>query len=501
MADNVSITAGAGTTIASDDVAGVQYPRVKQSIGADGTAVEVIPVVAGLDTTATGVQAVGVVGQFDDVATSAVTENQFAPVRISTRRALLVEGVASGTAQPVSLTSTTVTGTVAVTQSGTWDEVGINDSGNSITVDNGGTFAVQIDAGAVTSLALIDDTVFAEDGGHTTGDKGIQLLAVRKDSAASLAGTDLDYAPLQLDANGALRVVGSAGTTQYAEDAAHTTGDSTVFISGIRRDTTPATSATTAGDYTAFNIDANGRLYINSTAYTPNGDSAMDDTLDALKVSIVGDSVGSTVDTEDGTVAAAQASVALTIAMGYVYDGTNWVRRVTSHLIDDAAFTPGTTGVNVAGFQADEASIDSVDEGDAGAARMTLDRKVIVTPQPHTAGGLTIFRSIDLDETEEEIKATAGCVYGCWVTNTATATRWLKFYNATAANVTVGTTTPVITIGIPGNATDDIAGNFGPGGMGITFDTAITAAVTTGVADNDTGAPGANDVILNVFFK
>jgi hypothetical protein len=37
--------------------------------------------------------------------------------------------------QPVSLTSTTVTGTVAVTQSGTWDEVGINDSGNSITVD------------------------------------------------------------------------------------------------------------------------------------------------------------------------------------------------------------------------------------------------------------------------------------------------------------------------------------------------------------------------------
>jgi hypothetical protein len=40
-------------------------------------------------------------------------------------------------------TSTVVTGTVAVTQSGTWDEVGINDSGNSITVDNGGTFAVQ----------------------------------------------------------------------------------------------------------------------------------------------------------------------------------------------------------------------------------------------------------------------------------------------------------------------------------------------------------------------
>jgi len=30
---------------------------------------------------------------------------------------------------------------------------------------------------------------------------------------------------------------------------------------------------------------------------------------------------------------------------------------------------------------------------------------------------------------------------------------------------------------------------------GIQFDTAITIAATTGFADNDTGAPGANDVI------
>jgi hypothetical protein len=132
---------------------------------------------------------------------------------------------------------------------------------------------------------------------------------------------------------------------------------------------------------------------------------------------------------------------------------------------------------------------------------MTLDRKVIVTPQPHTGGGLSIFRSLDLDETEEEVKATAGTVHAIWVTNTATATRWLKLYNATTANVTVGTTTPLITIGIPGNSSDDISGHFGANSYGIGFDTAITAAVTTGVADNDTGAPGANDVIVNIFYK
>lgn len=36
MADNVAITPGAGVAIASDDIGGVQYPRVKVSRGADG---------------------------------------------------------------------------------------------------------------------------------------------------------------------------------------------------------------------------------------------------------------------------------------------------------------------------------------------------------------------------------------------------------------------------------------------------------------------------------
>lgn len=46
----------------------------------------------------------------------------------------------------------TVTGTVAVTQSGTWDEVGINDSGNSITVDDGGS-SLTVDGSVTTSEA------------------------------------------------------------------------------------------------------------------------------------------------------------------------------------------------------------------------------------------------------------------------------------------------------------------------------------------------------------
>lgn len=62
------------------------------------------------------------------------TTNEVTPLQVDASGRLKVE-VFSGETLPVSLTSTTVTGTVAVTQSGTWDEVGINDSGNSITVD------------------------------------------------------------------------------------------------------------------------------------------------------------------------------------------------------------------------------------------------------------------------------------------------------------------------------------------------------------------------------
>lgn len=167
---------------------------------------------------------------------------------------------------------------------------------------------------------------------------------------------------------------------------------------------------------------------------------------------------------------------------------------------DDAAFTPGTSEVLPIAYIADETATDSVDEGDAGAARMTLDRKQIVTPQPHSAGGCSTHRSIDLDEgTLEVVKNSPGSVYGMWVSNLATTTRFIKFYDATSG--TAGTGTPVMTIPIPGNSTDDVTGAFNNGGLGIAFATGICVGATTGVADNDTGAPGGNEVIVNIFFK
>lgn len=170
---------------------------------------------------------------------------------------------------------------------------------------------------------------------------------------------------------------------------------------------------------------------------------------------------------------------------------------------DDATFTPGTSKVMVAGFQADESSTDSVDEGDAGAARMTLDRKQIVTVQPHTAGGLSIFRSLDLDETEEEVKGTAGCLYKLRITNFSTSIRYVKLYNADAAGTTVGSTTPIDTIPVPGatSATQPTVITENYGGLGLAFSSALCLAATTALADADTGAPGANEVVVSAYYK
>lgn len=146
------------------------------------------------------------------------------------------------------------------------------------------------------------------------------------------------------------------------------------------------------------------------------------------------------------------------------------------------------------------AANSGVDIGDVDVTSISPGSNLIgnVGIGVRTSGGTSIFRSLDLDETEEEIKGSAGQVYWIHAMNLAATKRYLKFYNATAANVTVGTTTPVLTFLLPTLGDTNGAGFVLQVPMGIAFDTAISVAVTTGFADNDTGAPGANDVIVNI---
>jgi len=104
-------------------------------------------------------------------------------------------------------------------------------------------------------------TEFAEDSAHTTGDLGTQILAVRNDGGGSLVDTDGDYASLQLDSQGRLRVTGGGGGTEFAEDSAHNTGDAGVQTLAVRNDT-PGSLVSADGDYASLQLDAGGALRI-----------------------------------------------------------------------------------------------------------------------------------------------------------------------------------------------------------------------------------------------
>jgi hypothetical protein len=165
----------------------------------------------------------------------------------------------------------------------------------------------------------------------------------------------------------------------------------------------------------------------------------------------------------------------------------------------ETAITAGNIDVGTAGTaSADVLSIQGI--ASMTAVRVDNGGTFAVQPGPTTSGGLSMICYLDLDEGAcEVVKASAGQLYSAWVTNRATSTRYVKFYNATSA--TIGTGTPDITIGIPGNSSDDIGAVLNAGGHGVAFGTGICVGASTGFAANDTGAPDANDVIITVFYK
>jgi hypothetical protein len=122
------------------------------------------------------------------------------------------------------------------------------------------------DASANSSLDAIqtelENLSYAEDSAHASGDMGIMGLAVRNDTPGSLVSADGDYAPLQVDATGNLRVTGTITISgQYAEDTAASSGDIGLFTLGVRRDTT-GTSTSASGDYSEIQTWSNGELKV-----------------------------------------------------------------------------------------------------------------------------------------------------------------------------------------------------------------------------------------------
>lgn len=117
---------------------------------------------------------------------------------------------------------------------------------------------------------------------------------------------------------------------------------------------------------------------------------------------------------------------------------------------------------------------------------------------PQLTGGssLDVSRLLSAGTTNATaVKAGPGKLFGWYFYNANAAVRYLKLYDKASAP-TVGTDTPKLTIPIPPGAAANV--DFG---AGIGFSSGIGLALTTGVADADTAAVAANEIVINLFYR
>jgi hypothetical protein len=114
--------------------------------------------------------------------------------------------------------------------------------------------------------------------------------------------------------------------------------------------------------------------------------------------------------------------------------------------------------------------------------------------KPVTSGGFSIARFIAA--TNGVVKASAGQLYACTLTNSNAAIRYLQIYNKTTAG-TLSTDTPVATIPLPPNASVF----WGADAIGAAFATGISWQFTTDDIAIPTTAGAATDIHGSCLYK
>jgi hypothetical protein len=117
---------------------------------------------------------------------------------------------------------------------------------------------------------------------------------------------------------------------------------------------------------------------------------------------------------------------------------------------------------------------------------------------PTTTGGLSTTKLLSAASTNAtSVKNSAGQLYNVQAYNLNAAARYLKLYNKASAP-TVGTDTPVNVWLIPGGSSAGLVFEIA---NGLPCALGIAIALTTGIADSDTGAVAASEVLVNLQYK
>jgi hypothetical protein len=187
--------------------------------------------------------------------------------------------------------------------------------------------------------------------------------------------------------------------------------------------------------------------------------------------------------------------------IGGVTQSGAWTSRLLDAAGNAITSTSGAVDVNVKTSAVGSAVATESGTVTLGQTNVTLVQMLpySFTGVDYTRAGAIPYQSDDLDETFEQIKATACIVYGfSWVNMHATLWRYIKWYNH--ASPTVGGGSPTV----PAYKTwmkPNTEGHLWCGPPGIGFPIALSVACTTGFADSDVGPPGTNEISLTVWRK
>lgn len=144
-----------------------------------------------------------------------------------------------------------------------------NDALVALTSANGDYSPVSVNAAGsafIDSSASSVNPTKAEDAVHVSGELGAFVLAVRNDGAASMTSADGDYSPIAVELSGAIQTSMRSSATSApakAEDAVSTSGATGMFVLAIRRDA-DGTQVSADADYAEIQTDSRGAVRVNS---------------------------------------------------------------------------------------------------------------------------------------------------------------------------------------------------------------------------------------------
>lgn len=350
--------------------------------------------------------------------------------------------------------------------------VSVDDNGGSLTVD--GTVTANLSA---TDNAVLDQIEVNTSFGDSVGG-GTEAAALRVTLANDSTGL------VSVDDNGSSLTIDNTSI-----DNLH----SADYDTGAGTDTTTAIGLAIPSNGGAVAVDSTNPLpikpYLDGAEAAANTGNANANTLRVVLASdqptVTVDDGGTTLSIDDGGGSVTVDNSTLAVVGG----GT----EATAMRVTIASDSTGVVSID------DNGGSLTVD-GTVTANLSATDNAVLDTIETNTSAGSSHYRNIDANA-EAEIKGSAGTLFWVHAMNLTAAKAYLHLYDATAASVTPGTTTPNYTFPIPTMGDTNGAGFvLNLGGNGQAFANGITLVVTTTV-DGSTGDPGTNGVFVNAGYS